>query len=111
GLRSQAVLCAGSWFWVMTLALGAVFLFSVGIADGAGLSWTAPAAIDNQPTPHVAALNAVACASTSLCVAVDNGGKVATSTNPTGGASAWSLASVDGTNVLQSVSCPTTSLC
>ena len=46
-----------------------------------------------------------------LCVAVDSDGNVVTSTNPTGGTSAWKMANPDGTNFLTAVSCPTASEC
>jgi hypothetical protein len=57
----------------------------------------------------------VACASGNLCVVVgglsNNGGsgEVVTSTNPTGGASAWTVTSL--ADPLVSVSCPSASLC
>jgi hypothetical protein len=53
----------------------------------------------------------VSCPSTSLCVAVDDDGDVMTSTNPAGGASAWTVADIDGTDQINSLSCPSTSLC
>ncbi len=52
--------------------------------------------------------DAVSCASASLCVAVDSAGDVTASTNPTGGAAAWSATNVDGTNDLSAVSCTST---
>jgi hypothetical protein len=49
---------------------------------------------------------------TTLCVAVDDGtGDVVTSTNPTGGASAWITSIVDGKHPLNAVTCPSVSLC
>jgi hypothetical protein len=56
-------------------------------------------------------LNGIDCPSISFCVAVDGNGNVVTSTNPTGGRSAWSFANVDGTTQLSSVSCPALNLC
>lgn len=53
----------------------------------------------------------VSCPSTSLCVAVDTAGDVLTSTDPDGGAPAWTLAHVDGTNALRSVWCVGSALC
>jgi anti-sigma factor RsiW len=52
-------------------------------------------------------VTAVACASASVCVAVDDHGNVLNAL-PTG---AWRLKHVDGTNRLSGVSCPSTSLC
>jgi hypothetical protein len=47
-----------------------------------------------------------------LCVAVDDNGNVATSTNPTGGAGDWTITNLDGTVVLNGVSCaPSTTSC
>jgi hypothetical protein len=48
-----------------------------------------------------------------LCVAFDSGGNVLTSTDPTGGASAWSIAPGPDphSNAAYAVSCPSTSLC
>src|SRR5207342_832113 len=57
------------------------------------------------------ALLGVSCPSTSLCVAVDDEGNVVTSTSPTGGAGAWTVTGVDGSNEFVGVSCPSTSLC
>ena len=56
-------------------------------------------------------LEGVSCPSSGLCVAVDRGGNVVTSTNPTGGATAWTVTHVDGSNGLDSVSCPSSGLC
>ena len=49
--------------------------------------------------------------STSLCVAVDDGGNVVTSTDPTGGAAKWTVTNVDGAVRALGVSCPSTTLC
>lgn len=53
----------------------------------------------------------ISCPSVSLCVAMDEQGTVLSSTDPTGGAGAWSLASVDPGHAITGVSCPTESLC
>src|SRR4051812_1005390 len=71
------------------------------------LAWSGPVSIDHQPEDVVLS---VSCAGPRLCVAVDNLGKVMTSTHPTGGAAAWSRASLDD-HWFNSVSCPTKSLC
>jgi hypothetical protein len=76
---------------------------------GRASAWT-KATIDQGHT-----LNAVSCASVSLCVAGDSNGKILTSTDPTGGASAWTKARVarpdPNGNSLTGVSCPSVSLC
>jgi len=59
-------------------------------------------------------LNAVSCAGENLCVAVGYEGSVFVSTDPTGGAGAWSVSDVDtggGATHLTGVSCPSPSLC
>jgi hypothetical protein len=75
------------------------------------LSWSAPALFDHGPHP-VNGLTSVSCPSASLCVATDEDGNVLTSTNPTGGAGAWSAPiSVDAGRVIDQISCPSTTLC
>ena len=59
-------------------------------------------------------LRAVSCAGESLCVAVGYEGSVFTSTDPTGGAGAWSVSDLNegpGAAHLTAVSCPSVSLC
>ncbi|HVR05870.1 MAG TPA: hypothetical protein VMS02_07490, partial [Solirubrobacteraceae bacterium] len=80
-----------------------------------GLYWSSPSVIDTHP------VNRLTCPSASLCVGLDDTGDVVTSTDPTGGPSAWALAKVDNQpeppytdpNALNDVSCPqpTGSLC
>lgn len=69
------------------------------------LLWTAPAGISAQP------LDALACPSTSLCVAVDHGGDVVSSAAPTAGARTWHVAHVDGNIAITGVACPSVGLC
>jgi hypothetical protein len=59
-------------------------------------------------------IRAVSCATENLCVAVGYEGSVFTSTNPTGGAKAWSVGDLNegpGASHLIAVSCPSPSLC
>lgn len=85
------------------------------------VSWSAPTLIDDSPpNPE---LDAVSCPSASLCVGVDRFGGIVSSTEPAGGAGAWSFAQVGSQaykpnspcNVvalcLRSVSCPLSTLC
>jgi hypothetical protein len=53
----------------------------------------------------------VACPTTSLCVAVDGQGDAVTSTDPTGGPSAWTIALITGADGLNGLACPSVSLC
>jgi hypothetical protein len=60
------------------------------------------------------AIDAISCAGVSLCVAAGYEGNVFTSTDPTGGASAWSVTNVNAPGSarhLTAVSCPSASLC
>jgi hypothetical protein len=68
-------------------------------------TWSAPVQI------LVGSLTALTCRSASLCLATDDRGDVLASTDPAGGAAAWSLAQVDGANGLTGVSCASPSLC
>jgi len=63
-------------------------------------------------------LSSVSCPSTGLCVAVDESGNVISSTNPSGGSSAWKVTNLigggglyDPYSIQASVSCPTSGLC
>jgi hypothetical protein len=77
---------------------------------GAG-AWT-KTTIDPGMTYYPVSLDALSCASVSLCVTGDNFGNILTSIDPTGGASAWMNASFEspGTSLI-SISCPSVSLC
>jgi hypothetical protein len=55
-------------------------------------------------------MTGVSCPTSGLCVAVDQVGNVVTSSNPTGGASAWTVVHVVA-SFLTGVSCPTVDLC
>ena len=60
--------------------------------------WSKPVRVDTamQPGGGYAGFSAIACPTTKLCIAVDNAanGQVAYTTDPTGPASAWTLATV-----------------
>ena len=70
--------------------------------------WGYPEVINTHP------VNGLTCPSSSLCVGLDEVGDVVTSTDPTGGPSAWSVAKIDSQpeppyttpNALNEVSCP-----
>jgi hypothetical protein len=63
------------------------------------LTWSSPEKVDAGGEP-----TAISCPSESLCVAVDSGGDVVSSTNPTGGAAAWKTVDVDDV-VISGISC------
>jgi hypothetical protein len=90
--------------------LAAVLLAGACAADAsaAPITWSAPL---NVSSGSSRALNAVACQSAAQCLAVGDGGRVLSTENPTGGAGAWKLADVDGSNRLISISCANLSFC
>jgi len=71
-------------------------------ASGATPNWIAAG------VKTVGKISGIACPSTSVCLAVTNGVQL-TSTNPTGGASAWTAN--DNINGMQTVSCVSTTFC
>ena len=76
------------------------------------LQWGAPVVAAHQPAYGVqGTLSGVSCPSSSLCAAVDDSGNLVTSTDPTGGTSAWSTVDADPATPFYGVSCPTVSLC
>jgi hypothetical protein len=110
GTRLSAVSCPSVSLCVAVDAEGNV-LTSTDPAGGAG-AWSVAHADDTVTTDGgQAALADVSCPSSSLCVAVDDAGNLIASTNPTGGAAAWTVADVDGTATLLGVSCASGSLC
>jgi hypothetical protein len=82
---------------------------------GAAADWSKPARVN--PTKATgggfAGFSAVSCPTTTFCIAVDNGAsnQIATTTNPTGPASAWTLTTVGNGVLLDSVSCVGSTLC
>ena len=100
---------------LICLAMGAISISNVSaMPTGRRLAATASSAsvwgasrIDGHN-----ALDGVSCRSRKLCVAVDESGRVLSSTNPTGGAMAWHRVRVDTSGyLLAGVSCPATTLC
>jgi hypothetical protein len=103
-------------FCTVLLVGGATLTSPVALAAGSPLTWGAPVLVDHQaPFGNPDPLYGVSCPSSGLCVAVDRAGNVVTSTNPTGGESAWTVTDVDGAPLdgapLDGVSCPGTGLC
>ena len=81
--------------------------------SGGAKAWSRPIHVDTTAAPGggFSGFSGISCPAANLCVAVDNAGQVVTTTNPTGGAKAWTVAALPGTPILTSVSCPSTSLC
>jgi hypothetical protein len=85
--------------------LGLLALPSSALA-GTPLFWSLPVSIDGTNR-----IDSLSCPSTTLCVAGDAYGNVLTSTDPAGGAGAWTSSNVDEGDFLLDFSCPSTSLC
>jgi hypothetical protein len=66
---------------------------------------------DGPPSRPPCSLTGVSCTSSGLCVAIDVGGNVVTSKNPTGGAAAWKVTHVARFPPLSGISCPSSELC
>lgn len=80
-------------------------------AAGSKLKWAAPMWIDHEPALASNSIQGVSCPNVSFCAAVDDNGNVVTSSNPSGGAAAWTVTHVDGSNSISAVSCPSSGLC
>ena len=81
--------------------------------SGGAKDWSKPVQVDTTAAAGggPAGFAGISCPSAKLCVAVDNAGQVATSSTPTAGVAAWTLAAIPNTPSLTSVSCPSTTLC
>lgn len=66
--------------------------------------------VNGGPKPGDGAVTAVSCASASICVGVDDGGRVLTSTTPTN-ARTWKRRHIDGTTAFTGISCPAVTFC
>jgi hypothetical protein len=65
-----------------------------------------------MPPPSTAGtLTGISCPSASLCVAVDDGGSVFTSTDAVDSSPTWTRTPIDGNHELLGVSCPTRRFC
>jgi hypothetical protein len=82
---------------------------------GGAADWSKPARVNPTTAPGggFAGFSAISCPTTTFCIAVDNGAsnQIATTTNPTGPASAWTLTTVGNGVLLDSVSCVGSTLC
>lgn len=105
-----------SWQAKLSLAvlccLLALVAQSPASSRASSLSWSAPQLIDGGPGAETSSTgnpSSVSCPSASLCVEVDEEGRILTSSNPTNGE--WSNPVSSGGYFLAAVSCPTTSFC
>jgi hypothetical protein len=88
-------------------AIAGCGVFSAPAVAASPLAWSSPTLVDNQgPFGLTNEVRAVSCVDEATCVAVGDGGKVVTSTDPADGATAsWKVAGVDAANSVRGVSC------
>lgn len=76
---------------LVAIVVGLLLPAMVGQAAASGLVWSAPTLIDHQrPFSSDVNISSVSCASTALCVAVDQQGSALISTNPAAATPTWS---------------------
>ncbi|MCL2417678.1 MAG: hypothetical protein FWD04_00170 [Conexibacteraceae bacterium] len=113
GNAITGVSCPTTSFCVAVDAAGQVMHTSRPL--GGVKAWSKPVRIATatQPGGGYAGLSGVSCPTNNFCVAVDNAanGQVAYTTDPSGPATAWTLATVATGVTLDSVSCESTTLC
>jgi hypothetical protein len=101
------------WAGLLTLLC---MCWSVSKASAAGdappLRWASPLTVDEQPPfafgPNIGGMS---CPAVDMCIGGNNLGDVVTSSDPTGGESAWRVTHIAGAGSIDSVSCPSTKLC
>jgi hypothetical protein len=103
-MRKSGLACAGPA--LLAVALTALALLP---SSAAALTWGARVPVD--PTNDYT--SAIDCPTTSLCVVGGDGDRIATSTDPAGGAGTWSVGAVLGAAgaLIMRISCPSASLC
>jgi hypothetical protein len=67
--------------------------------------------VTHAVVPAANSFTALSCPSVTLCVAITRQGDVVTSTDPTGGVSAWKITRLTGPMMLESVSCASRVFC
>lgn len=105
----KAVSCPSASFCAVADSRGNVW--TTGEPAGGIGAWT-PTPLDTEAVEHETSLGLldVSCPSASFCAAIDDLGNVYTSTDPTGGASAWSETALGDTD-FEAIACQSTSLC
>lgn len=69
-------------------------------------AWRLTAGVDPNNS-----ISGISCPAVNLCVMVDNVGRVLTSTDPTGGAGAWTGTGEVGSGGFRAITCPSVTLC
>lgn len=108
--RIRGVSCPSAQLCVAVTGEG--YVYSTTNPTGTGDDWQVADIDGNGRDTH---LLGVSCPTTSLCVAVSGerytSGKILTSTDPTGSASAWTVTQLDESLDLRGISCGTPTLC
>jgi hypothetical protein len=73
-----------------------------------GSAWTSTDLAPIGPNPH---FYGISCAAANFCAASAGGGKIVTTTDPTGGPSAWSTTQLEGPLELRGISCVSAAFC
>jgi hypothetical protein len=95
-------------------ALPLLGLVLAGLAVPAGASaapsikWNKALAVER---PTAGGISAVSCPTATLCLAVDQSGRVLVSKTPTKGPKTWKFAKIDKIGSLTGISCPTVNMC
>jgi hypothetical protein len=103
-------------FWSAVICL---IIANPNVAAASEFSWGSPTMVEHEAPYSGYKITGYSCPNASFCVAVNSGGDVSVSTDPTGGASKWSTSHVDNaegglteaTAEFTGISCPSTELC
>jgi hypothetical protein len=95
----------------LLVVAGLTLLAPVAHAGVSPLTWAPPVQIDHQPPYSGNSITAVSCPTSTFCVAADFNGDVVTSSNPTSGATSWTVQTTQALSGYDGVSCVGTSLC
>jgi hypothetical protein len=110
GRRIRGVSCPSATLCIAVTGEG--YVYSSTNPTGSSEDWQVADIDSNGRDTH---LLGISCPTVSLCVAVSGegytSGKILTSTNPTGGATAWTVTQLDESLDLRGVSCGTPTLC
>lgn len=90
------------------LVLGTLSAAAPAAATAASIHWDKGVRLESTVN---GGLNAVACPSSKLCLAVDASGYLVTTTHPTGGKGSWTRTVRIDSNALTGIACPSTKLC
>ena len=105
----RSVACASTSLCVAVAGPGDKVFTSTNPAAGTPVWSETDGLVDSGNSTDL--LTGLSCPSQSLCVATDLDGSILYSTNPTGGAGAWTRVPLNGAPSLGGISCPSTSLC